>query len=105
MVGRASIGYPWIFNEIKDYLRDGSKRPAPDLEERVKVAKAHLEFSLRWKGEKLGIFEMRRHYTNYFRGIPGFKPFRTQLVSSEDPHELMDLLDEIPRAFEPVALV
>jgi len=99
MIGRASIGYPWIFNEIKDYLNHGIIRPAPDLEERVKVAKEHLRFSLSWKGEKLGIFEMRRHYTNYFRGIPGFKPYRTRLVESDHPAELFEILDEIPRTF------
>ncbi len=99
MIGRASIGYPWIFNEIKAYLENGTILNEPSLDERVDVAKRHLEFSLEWKGEKLGIFEMRRHYTNYFRGIPGFKPVRTQLVETENPDELFEILNEIPEMF------
>ena len=99
MIGRASIGYPWIFNEIKAFLKDGSLVEAPSLAQRVHVAKKHLEFSLEWKGEKLGIFEMRRHYTNYFRGIQGFKPYRMRLVESESPDELFSILDEIPHIF------
>ncbi len=95
MIGRASIGYPWIFNEIKYYLRTGSKTPSPSLAERVDVAKRHLEFSIEWKGERKGIFEMRRHYTNYFRGIPHFKPFRSILVQSESSGEIFDTLDQI----------
>jgi len=95
MIGRASIGYPWIFKEIKHYFKYGEKLSPPTMEERVEVAKKHLEFSIRWKGERKGIFEMRRHYTNYFKGIPHFKPFRTQLVSSEDPQQLFDLLEEV----------
>ena len=100
MIGRASIGYPWIFKEIKHYMKTGEILPAPSMDERVDVAKRHLKFSLEWKGERQGIYEMRRHYTNYFRGIPNFKPFRTQLVESEDPQFLFDLLDEIGHTFE-----
>ncbi len=100
MIGRASIGYPWIFNEIKHFLKTGELLDPPDLEERVKVAKKHLTFSIEWKGERKGIYEMRRHYTNYFKGIPNFKPFRMKLVSSEDPSELMDILDQIPEHFQ-----
>lgn len=99
MIGRASIGYPWIFKEIKHYMNTGEILPAPSMDERVDVAKRHLKFSLEWKGERQGIYEMRRHYTNYFRGIPNFKPFRTQLVESEDPQFLFDLLDEIGHTF------
>lgn len=99
MIGRASIGYPWIFNEIKHFLKTGELLDPPDLEERVKVAKKHLTFSIEWKGERKGIFEMRRHYTNYFKGIPNFKPFRMKLVSSENPSEIMNILDEIPTHF------
>ena len=99
MIGRASIGYPWIFNEIKHFMKTGEVLTPPDMEERVKVARKHLEFSLEWKGERLGIYEMRRHYTNYFRGIPNFKPFRTRLVESEDPQELFELLEEISVTF------
>jgi len=100
MIGRASIGYPWIFNEIKHFLKTGELLDPPDLEERVKVAKKHLKFSIEWKGERKGIYEMRRHYTNYFKGIPNFKPFRMKLVSSENPEELMEILDEIPAHFQ-----
>lgn len=99
MIGRASIGYPWIFNEIKHFMDTGETLPPPDMDERVKVAQKHLEFSLEWKGERQGIYEMRRHYTNYFRGIPNFKPFRTRLVESENPQELFELLEEISVTF------
>lgn len=95
MVGRASIGYPWIFNEIKHYMKTGEMLPGPTLEERVEVCRQHFTHSLEWKGDKLGIFEMRRHYTNYFRGLPNFKPLRMKLVQSEDIQEIYDTLDEI----------
>jgi len=100
MIGRAAIGYPWIFNEIKHFMKTGETLPAPDMAERVSVARRHLKFSLEWKGERQGIFEMRRHYTNYFRGVHDFKPFRAKLVESENPEELYDLLDEIAVTFE-----
>ncbi len=99
MIGRASIGYPWIFNEIKHFMKTGEHLPAPDMSERVATAKKHLEFSLEWKNERQGIYEMRRHYTNYFRGIPNFKPFRQKLVESENPTELFELLDQISVEF------
>lgn len=102
MIGRAAIGYPWIFNEIKHYMATGEHLPKPTLEERVKVAKKHLEFSVEWKGELKGIFEMRRHYTNYFRGIPNFKPYRTQLVESDSYDELQNILDEVASVFSEV---
>ncbi|HEY4650858.1 MAG TPA: tRNA dihydrouridine synthase DusB [Pontibacter sp.] len=95
MIGRASIGYPWIFNEIKHYMATGEMLPGPTLEERVAVCRQHFTHSLEWKGDKLGIFEMRRHYTNYFRGLPHFKPLRMRLVQSEDIQEIYDTLDEI----------
>lgn len=95
MIGRAAIGYPWIFNEIKHFMATGEKLVEPDLEERVRVTKQHLDFSVQWKGERKGIFEMRRHYTNYFRGISHFKPFRTRLVESDSHQELLEILDEI----------
>jgi nifR3 family TIM-barrel protein len=99
MIGRASIGYPWIFNEIKHFLRTGELPDPPGLEERVQVVKKHLKFSIEWKGEKVGIYEMRRHYTNYFKGIPNFKPLRTKLVTLENYDELIDTLNEIPDHF------
>ncbi|WP_460540471.1 tRNA dihydrouridine synthase DusB [Echinicola sediminis] len=95
MIGRAAIGYPWIFNEIKHFFETGEKLAAPDLEERIKVTKKHLDFSVKWKGEKLGILEMRRHYTNYFRGMPNFKPYRTQMVTADTYDEVAALLDQV----------
>lgn len=95
MIGRAAIGNPWIFNEIKSYIRHGEVPVGPDIAERVRVTKKHLDFSVRWKGDRLGIFEMRRHYSNYFKGIPDFKPFRTRLVEVETESEVMSILDEV----------
>lgn len=100
MIGRAAIGYPWIFNEIKHFIKTGEHLPIPDMKTRVATAKKHLQFSLEWKNELQGIFEMRRHYTNYFRGIPNFKPYRARLVESENPEELFNILDEISTVFE-----
>jgi len=105
MVGRASIGYPWIFNEIKHYFKTGQILHPPSLAERVAVAKKHLDFSVKWKGEKTGIFEMRRHYTNYFKGISDFKPYRKQLVESASIVELHDILDEIIERFSEISFV
>ena len=95
MIGRAAIGYPWIFNEIKQFIRYGVASTPPDMAERVSVVKKHLEFSVKWKGQRLGIFEMRRHYSNYFKGIPDFKPFRTKLVEVETAAEVMNILDDV----------
>lgn len=102
MIGRAAIGYPWIFDEIKHYFATGNLLAGPDLAERVAVAKRHLDFSVEWKGEKLGLLEMRRHYTNYFRGLPHFKPYRTALVTTEDYAAVRQILDEVSRVFEGV---
>ncbi len=99
MIGRAAIGYPWIFNEIKHFMKTGEHLPAPALAERVKVAKEHLKFSVEWKGEKQGIFEMRRHYTNYFRGIPNFKPYRSRLVESDQYDDVLATLNEVAEVF------
>lgn len=100
MIGRASIGYPWIFNEIKHFLATGEKLPAPELAERIAVAKKHLDFSVQWKGEKLGILEMRRHYTNYFRGMPNFKSYRTEMVTTESYQEVCAVLDKVAEVYE-----
>jgi len=99
MIGRAAIGYPWIFNEIRHFLDTGEILPVPNLEDRVATAKKHLKFSVEWKGEKVGIYEMRRHYTNYFKGIPHFKPYRTRLVEGENYQAVLDTLDEINEVF------
>lgn len=101
MIGRAAIGYPWIFNEIKHFFRTGEMPDAPGLTDRVNAAREHLSFSVEWKGERKGIYEMRRHYTNYFRGIPHFKPFRTRLVTAETQSEITEILDEIEHTFIP----
>lgn len=95
MIGRAAIGYPWIFNEIKHYIKHSERPAPPDMAERVRAAKKHLEFSIRWKGDKLGVFEMRRHYTNYFKGINDFKPFRMRLVEAPTEAEVLAILDDV----------
>tara|TARA_B100001173_G_scaffold117424_1_gene101801 strand:+ start:2902 stop:3891 length:990 start_codon:yes stop_codon:yes gene_type:complete len=100
MIGRASIGNPWFFNQIKHYLKTGDEMPLPTLKERVDVVKQHLDFSLRWKGERVGIVEMRRHYGNYFKGIRDFKPVRRQLVTVDDKEELYSVLNGIAKQFE-----
>ncbi|MEP4535197.1 MAG: tRNA dihydrouridine synthase DusB [Cyclobacteriaceae bacterium] len=99
MIGRAAIGYPWIFNEIKHYMETGEHLAKPNLEERVRITEKHLDFSVEWKEGLKGIFEMRRHYTNYFRGIPNFKPYRTRLVESDSYDEIKEILAEIPEVF------
>ncbi len=95
MIGRASIGYPWFFNEVKHYIKTGSHMKAPTIAERVEVARDHLNMSINWKGQSLGIAEMKRHYSNYFKGIAHFKEYRTRLVTSFDLNEIMATLDEI----------
>jgi len=95
MIGRASIGNPWIFREIKHYFATGELLVPPTVEERVEAAKKHLTHSLAWKGPKLGVLEMRRHYTNYFRGYPHIKPYRSRLVTLDDANEIMEVMDEI----------
>jgi len=102
MIGRASIGYPWIFREIKHYLATGENLPMPTLQNRLAAVKTHLNFSIQWKGERKGIFEMRRHYTNYFRGIQNFKPYRARLVESLTQDDTLTILDEIEQVFSPV---
>lgn len=99
MIGRASIGAPWVFREIKHYLQTGELLPPPDVAERVRVCREHFDFSVRWKGDKLGVFEMRRHYSNYFRSIPDFKPFRTRLVEAPTQAEVHAILDEVNDVF------
>ncbi len=105
MIGRASIGYPWIFREIKHYFATGELHTPPSTEERVDAARQHLQNSIAWKGQKLGILEMRRHYANYFRGFENIKNFRMQLVSTEIPEELYAILDEIQEVYAQVEAV
>jgi tRNA-dihydrouridine synthase B len=95
MIGRAAIGYPWIFKEIKHYIKEGVMLDPPTIQDRVDAARTHLLKSIEWKGEKLGVLEMRRHYTNYFKGLPGIKEFRLKLVSTDEVKELLNILIEI----------
>lgn len=99
MIGRAAIGYPWIFNEIKHYLKTGDVTKKPSIQERVMACKRHLKHAISWKGNRLGIVETRRHYTNYFRGIPNFKPYKIQILTSEDSIEILNLLDQVAIEF------
>ncbi|HEY0977278.1 MAG TPA: tRNA dihydrouridine synthase DusB [Flavobacteriales bacterium] len=95
MIGRATIGHPWIFNEIKHFLATGEHLPAPTLSDRVDAAREHLERSIAWKGEYEGVVEMRRHYGNYFRGLANFKEWRLRLCTERSPEALLALLEEV----------
>ncbi len=99
MIGRASIGYPWIFNEIKHYLATGNLLPLPTIEQRINVCKEHLDFSMRWKTNHAGIVEMRKHYTNYFKGLPHFKNYRLRLVTTYSYDEIIDTLEEVKQKY------
>tara|TARA_B100000674_G_scaffold97408_1_gene70022 strand:- start:935 stop:1912 length:978 start_codon:yes stop_codon:yes gene_type:complete len=100
MIGRGAIGYPWIFNEIKAFLHNNEVIPKPTIKERVKVVNDHLEMSIKWKGERLGILEMRRHYTNYFKGYSNIKNYRKKLVCHDSYLEIKNTLNEIIERFE-----
>jgi nifR3 family TIM-barrel protein len=100
MIGRAAIGYPWIFREIKHFFKTGEYLPEPTITERVEVCKTHLDKSIEWKGSKVGVFEMRRHYSNYFKGIPDFKEYRMKLVSLENVNHIYEVLHEINERFQ-----
>ena len=95
MIGRAAIGYPWIFREIKGYFATGQLSDLPSVKERIRVLKKHLDRSIQWKGMKLGILEMRKHYKNYFQGIPNMKPYRAKLVVSNSYDEIMQSINEV----------
>jgi nifR3 family TIM-barrel protein len=100
MIGRAAIGYPWIFREIKHFMKTGEHLPLPTFEERLQTCKLHFDKSVEWKGEKVGVFEMRRHYAQYFRGLPDFKPWRTQLVNAGTPEEVHSILNQIKDSYQ-----
>lgn len=100
MIGRAAIGYPWIFKEIKHYLKTGKYLNPPTISERVLACKQHLRHSIEWKGTILGIAEMKRHYTNYFKGIPHFKDYRIKMVTSNCEKEIQELLDQVAVQFK-----
>lgn len=99
MIGRASIGYPWVFREIKHYFATGELLDPPTVSERVEAARRHLRDSLEWKGPKLGVLEMRRHYAPYFRDLPHIKTFRARLVTEMEPEVLFGILDEIEETY------
>ncbi len=99
MIGRAAIGYPWIFNEIKHFFETGEHLAQPTMQDRIEAARNHLTWSMEWKGERVGIVEMRRHYTNYFKGISNFKEHRLKLVTLESSEELFKALNEIQEVY------
>jgi len=99
MIGRSSIGYPWFFKEVKHYLKTGTHLPSPTMEERVSAARRHLQMAIDWKGETLGVFETRRHYTNYFKGIPHFKDYRMRMVTSDAATDVFAAFDEVLEKF------
>ena len=99
MIGRASIGHPWFFREVKHFMQTGQHLDPPTMQERVEAARRHLSMSIDWKGEKLAVYETRRHYTNYFKGIPNFKPLRMSLVSAETSDEVFETLEKAGKEF------
>jgi tRNA-dihydrouridine synthase len=100
MIGRAAIGYPWIFNEIKHFIKTGQHLPPPDIQQRVEVIRQHLKQSVQWKGLTAGINEMRRHYTNYLKGLPNIKEFRLKLVTISETEKIDEILREIITTYE-----
>ncbi len=105
MIGRASIGYPWIFRDIKHFFLTGEVPEPPGIDERVEVARKHLAKSIEWKGEKIGVVEMRRHYGNYFRNLEGIKDYRSRLVTELEPSILFEILEEIREKYQPGVMV
>lgn len=99
MIGRATIGNPWFFKQVKHYIKTGQHLEPITMAERVKAARRHLQMAIDWKGEKLGVFETRRHYTNYFKGIPNFKPYRMKMVTSDDAKDVFAAFDEAEEKF------
>jgi nifR3 family TIM-barrel protein len=99
MIGRASIGNPWFFKQVKHYFKTGTHLEPPTMEERVDAARRHLQMAIDWKGERLGVFETRRHYTNYFRGIPHFKEYRMKMVTTDDSKGVFEVFDEVLEKF------
>ena len=100
MIGRAAIGNPWIFKQIKTYLKHKKFIEDPTMSEKAEMALEHLHLSVKWKGEKLGVLEMRRHYTNYFRGLPEIKKYRSQLVQINEYEKLVDIINQIKLKYQ-----
>jgi len=105
MIGRASIGNPWFFNQVKHFINTGTHLPSPTISERVEAARRHLEMSIAWKGEVLGVLETRRHYTNYFKGIPNFKEYRTRMVTSNASEDVFATLADVKRDWSEYVMV
>jgi len=99
MIGRASIGNPWFFRQVKHYLETGEQLPPPSIAERVDVSRKHLEHAMEWKGDRIGLQETRRHYTGYFKGIPNFKEHRLKLVTAPTKDDVLEILEEVLRVF------
>ena len=99
MIGRASIGNPWFFKQVKHFFKTGTYLEPITIEERVEAARRHLQMAIDWKGETLGVFETRRHYTNYFKGIPNFKDYRTKMVTSNNASDVFNAFDEVLDVF------
>lgn len=100
MIGRASIGNPWFFAQVKHYFKTKEHLPPPTIKERVEMARRHLQMAIDWKGDKLGVFETRRHYTNYFKGIPHFKEYRLQMVTLDNASEVFEVFDQVASNFQ-----
>ena len=100
MIGRASIGYPWVFREIKHFMKTGKILAPATLEERIHASRRHLEMAVEWKGERLGVVETRRHWGTYFKGIPNFKPYRAELVTQDSSVKVFEMLDRIASDFK-----
>ena len=105
MIGRASIGNPWFFNQVKHFFKTGQHLPQPTLFERINMAEEHLKMAIKWKGEKLGVLETRRHYSNYFKGVPDFKKYKTTMVTSDFSEEVFSLFSELKEKFQARKLV
>ena len=105
MIGRASIGNPWFFDQVKHYLNTGNKKEEPGISDKARMAKRHLEMAVNWKGEILGVLETRRHYGNYFKGVANFKETKSRILNEKDPIKIFHELDEIIHTFSQKELV
>ena len=105
MIGRASIGNPWFFDQVKHYLNTGQKKEEPGTTEKAKMAKRHLEMAIKWKGDVLGVLETRRHYGNYFKGVPNFKETKSRILNEKDPTKIFQELDQVINNFAQKELV
>ena len=100
MIGRASIGNPWFFAQVKHYFKTKEHLPPPTIKDRVEMVRRHLQMAIDWKGDKLGVFETRRHYTNYFKGTPHFKEYRLQMVTLDNASQVFEVFDQVASNFQ-----